>query len=322
VSEGAVGRWLPAGYEQFAPRAAVAVLISGSPVRPAWADYIGTELGAAAGFAVLDISTGGNVSIANAANAGSIVGNVGVAGTTSGNFSDWGTPITGSLYLGGSQTANFSGGVTASGGILNGQSTLLSAAASAATSASTTFSGLTPTQSVAGGQITGTTITAGNQGGLNVINLSNISLGNGQVLTLNGSAGTEFILDDSGGMSLNSAQIVLTGGLTANDVVYNVTGNTVQTSGGLNNESVLAGTILAPNENVQLTPGALTGEIIGGKNISIASGASVSGVHVGAPAPVIGAGLPAFLLLGGGFAFAGWLRRRAGRVQPTAPAGA
>jgi len=308
------------GIQALCASAAVAVLISGAPVRPAWADYIGTELGAAAGFAVLDISTNGNVSVANAANAGSIVGNVGVAGTNPGNFGDSGTPITGGLYLGGSQTANFSGGVTASGGIFNNQSSLLSSAASAATTASTTFAGLTATQSVSGNQITGTTtITAGNPGGLNVIDLSNISLGNGQVLTLNGSAGTEFVLNDTGGMSLNSAQIALTGGLSTNDVVYNVTGNNVQTSGGLNNESVLAGTILAPNENVQLTPGSLTGEIISGQNINIASGASV---HVGAPAPVIGAGLPAFLLLGGGFAFAGWLRRRAGGVRPTAPAGA
>jgi choice-of-anchor A domain-containing protein len=293
--------------------AAAVVLISGGPVRPAWADFVGTELGAAGGWAVLEIGNG-NVSISGPSPPGLIVGNVGIAGTSPGNFSDSGDPIKGGLYLGGSQTATLSGGASVTGGILNNQGALLSSAASVATHASATFAGLAATQSVTGNQITGTTtITASNPGGLNVIDVSNINLGNGQVLTLNGPAGTEFILNDSGGMTLNSARVVLAGGLSANDLVFNVTGNNVQTSGGLINESVLTGIILAPNENVQLTPGSMTGEIISGQNINIASGANVSG----APAPTMGTGLPALALLGGGLLLAWRLRRRPDGARPT-----
>ncbi len=293
---------------RFVGAVAATALFIVAPMRSASADFISTELGAAGNFAVLDINSNGNVSISGPAPPGSILGNVGVLGTSSGNFSDSGVPLIGSLYLGGSQTANFSGGALPIGGVLTDQGALLSSAASSAAKASSAFSALTPTQTVSGSQITNTTtITAGNPGGLNVINLSSITLGNGAVLTLSGSAGTEFILNDSGGMALNSADIVLAGGLTANDVVFNVTGNNVQASGGLLNESVLAGTILAPNENVQLSPGSFAGSIISGGNINIASGANVSGVN-GAPAPLIGASIPSFLILGG-LLLALWLRR-------------
>ena len=44
-----------------------------------------------------------------------------------------------------------------------------------------------------------------------------INLGNGQTLTLNGSAGSQFVIN-SPSMTLNSGKIALTGGVTANDV--------------------------------------------------------------------------------------------------------
>jgi choice-of-anchor A domain-containing protein len=164
-----------------------------------------------------------------------------------------------------------------SGSILANQSATLNAANTAALNAASTFAGLSGTSE---GAINGTTtINATNPGGVNVFDVTGINLGNGQTLTLNGPPGTEFIVDDSGGITLNSGRILLTGGVTAADVVFNITGNgSISTSGGLNNESVLNGILLAPNSSVALSPGQINGELIAGGSIDLASGAEVIGV--------------------------------------------
>ena len=270
------------------------------------ADYISNELGAAGSWAVLEIGTDGSVTMTG----GSVVGNVGVAGGTF-TFTD-GT-ITGNAEVGSGVIVTKTGG-SVTGGIERGVN--LSSDVSVAKSASAAFAALSTTQSVSGNQISGTTtINAANPGGRNVIDLSGITL-TGQVLTLNATAGSEFVLNDSGAMTLTSGEVVLTGGLTANDVVFNDTGTggVTMTGGALN------GIILAPDSSVTVTSGLVNGEIIGGDSITLTSGQVVD-TPVPAPAPVLGTGLPAFALVGGCFLLARLLRRKAAGGQPMVAAG-
>jgi choice-of-anchor A domain-containing protein len=81
-----------------------------------------------------------------------------------------------------------------------------------------------------------------------VMNLTSLTLTNHSVLTLNGAAGTAFVVNVSGAFSLTSnSQIVLSGGLTPSDVLFNVTGNTGAFS--ITGDSLLQGTLLAYNKN-------------------------------------------------------------------------
>jgi len=281
---------------------AVALLLASVPVAPASADYISSQLGAAGNWALLEVGTGSVTMMTG----GSVTGNVGIAG---GSFNFSGGAINGIADLGTGVTFTQTGG-SITDGINRGIP--LASDVTAALGASTMFANLAPTQSVPGNQISGTT-TINLASGVNVIAVSGITLGG--VLTLNGPAGSQVVLNDSGSMTLTGGQIVLTGGLTANDVVFNDTGTgNVMMTGG-----VLDGTILAPNTSVTMTGGVLNGEIVGGQSISLTGGQVVDAPR-GAPGPVIGAGLPAFALLGGGLLFARRLRRRAEGGQLTAPA--
>ncbi len=208
----------------------------------------------------------------------------------------------------GIQTGN---GTQVTGSVLTNQN--LSQANTDARNASTAFAALAPTTSVPGGAISGTT-TVNGTAGVNVLNVSGINLGNGQTLTLNGPAGSQFVINDSGNLTLNSGHINLTGGLTPSDVVINDTasGNAISSSGGLNNESVVNGIILAPNSGIAFAPGLVNGEVIaGGQTIHFVSGASVDGP----PSPPVVPAPPSVVLMGlGGFAFMGLTvlsRRRA-----------
>ena len=263
-------------------------VFAGLTVHPASADFISSELGTAANFALLE-TDGGNVSLANARSAGFITGNVGING---GNFSDSGVQINGNFIYGTAASGISSATGNVTGVIVQDQATL-TAAANAAASASSTFAGLAPTLSNT--SISGTT-TINLAPGVNVADLTSVNLGHNDFLTLNGPTGSEIILNVTGGVKLNSGKIVLTGGLTANDVVFNITGTSpFATSGGLGNESVADGIFLALDAQIHLTPGAVTGEIISGRNINIAAGGSV----VGVPAPLIGHGFPVLLAVGG-----------------------
>jgi choice-of-anchor A domain-containing protein len=80
------------------------------------------------------------------------------------------------------------------------------------------------------------------------MNLSNFVMGGGSTLTLNGAAGSAFVLNITGKFDIGGAsKIMLTGGLTPSDVLFNVRGNnsTFQIGG----DSIFNGTLLAYNSS-------------------------------------------------------------------------
>ena len=219
-------------------------------------------------WTVLEIGNG-NVSMANASNAGSVIGNVGVNG---GNLSDSGVPIQGNVVTSSNATVNpkVAGNVT---GTISQNSALLASAATAADNASTNAAALASS----GGGLNVNSIVLNNAGTVDlnpgVYNLTDLTL-NGTILDL--TANADYVFNISGQLSLNSSQIL---DLTGADVLFNITGmQGVQLAGGLNNESVLDGVVLAPDAQISETPGSIDGEIISGQNINIASGANIQGL--------------------------------------------
>jgi hypothetical protein len=248
-------------------------------VEAAWADYIRATLATAGpnNYSVLTLNGATDIALNGP---GTTIGNVGIS--TGGNLqlnSSNGNPsvaVQGNVYLGNTATINNPAQLT--GTVFTNQNAKLNQANTDARNASTTFAALAPTLKVPGGAINGNT-TINGMAGVNVVNVSGINLGNGQKLTLNGPAGSQFIINDSGGMQLNSGQVVLRGGLTANDMVLNFTssGQQLQTSGGLHNESVINGILLAPRDSIGFAPGLINGELIaGGQSVHLVSGASVN----------------------------------------------
>lgn len=208
-------------------------------------------------------------------NQSTVQGNVGVAAT--GNISTTGNAfISGTLFLNSAGSWSHSG-TSSAGSFSQGAATdtKLNQAVQDALNASQQAAAQSSTQPGI------TSITLGDSGtqtihgtGQDVLNLTTFNLGNNSVLTLDAPAGSSFILNISG-VFTNQGQVVLTGGLTANAVLYNVvgTGQAIQFSGG-GNRAQLSGILLSPQRDIQLAPGLVTGEIIGGGNIlTLTSGA-------------------------------------------------
>lgn len=152
------------------------------------------------------------------------------------------------------------------------QSKLDALAASSAANALATSSAFTGITSIT------TTQTLEGGAGVNVLHLTDLILGNGVTLTLdgNGILDSSFVINVSDEFKLNSAIIMLAGGLEFDDVVVNLigTGKDVAFAGG-GNAAQMTGIILAPQRKVSFSPGALTGMIIG-TEVSLVSGADLN----------------------------------------------
>jgi hypothetical protein len=105
--------------------------------------------------------------------------------------------------------------------------------------------------------------------------------GSGTSLLLSGQAGDSFVFNVGGSFKVNGAKIFTVDGLTPSDVVYNIvgTGADVAFSGGGGGlgccKAAIEGTLLAPERKIALSPGKVTGQVISGRDIALASGSLV-----------------------------------------------
>jgi choice-of-anchor A domain-containing protein len=101
--------------------------------------------------------------------------------------------------------------------------------------------------------------------GTNVLDVTGIELSGRSTLIFSAPAGAQFIINNSGEFEVSgSASILLQGGLTPYDVVFNQTSREVQFLGDGN----VFGILLAPTSDIHLK-GNFTGELIGGQSETI-----------------------------------------------------
>jgi hypothetical protein len=87
-------------------------------------------------------------------------------------------------------------------------------------------------------------------GGKYVMRLTDLVLGGGSTLTLNGASGSAFVINVSRNFSLSGAsRIVLSGGLTPSDVLFNIRGNPSGAQLEITGNSLFNGTLLAYNSS-------------------------------------------------------------------------
>jgi Ice-binding-like len=211
-----------------------------------------------------DVALAGSYSLLNVSNYGDVSGDRYEQTTSSETKS-------GNGFIGGSRNPNGSPNNSLNGGITSLKNVSNNAFGLAVTSGSQNIS------------LSGSSMMINNNpfSGKYVMKLTNFVLNNNSTLTLNGAAGSAFIINVSNNFSLaNNSRIVLTGGLTPSDVLFNVRGSSGTLS--IASGSLFQGTLLAYNStsSTQRTltiSGANTmanGELIANK-VEVKNGAHV-----------------------------------------------
>jgi hypothetical protein len=223
------------------------------------------SLGAARDFCVLGLD---DVELSMTNPQTSVSGNVGLGPHGTQVFSDG--------FIGGTFTVDptadnsKSNNVVIAGGTVTADLTAAVADAQAASAAS---SALPPTQTF--GVIKDALTISGN-GGLNVIAIESISFsGSTDKLTLDGGPSDVFVLNVAGSVKLSHklSRIQVGGGASESHVLFNLT--TDQAPLTISGGATIAGTYLAPNGGVRLSPGVVIGGIIGSAQTTLTSAARV-----------------------------------------------
>ena len=215
-----------------------------------------------------------------------VIGNVGIGGQ--GNFAMSDGKIQGDFYMNDTGTFSMSGPAQITGhkhGLhldgISQQSTLNNALADAlslsnAAAAEASTSNYTVTQGTFNGTTvnTGSSITlVGPSSGKVVLNLQDFVMTSG-TFTLQGTAMTTFIINVKNNFSLNNSSVVLSGGLLASHVLFNIKGTGSQVS--LNQGTSLQGVLLAYNRKVDLSGGKVYGRVIANQIVITSGGQIVS----------------------------------------------
>jgi hypothetical protein len=229
----------------------------------------GIGLGQAASFGILGLN-GGTVSINSATQ---IVGDVGYSQGVTSPDNQKAANFQGTVYVH-SQVASFtytdknflpSGGIV-TGGIADGK---LNAANTDALAASAQISALTPTVNL--GSINDSSATVGAIDGAattTVVAINSLNM-NSDVLELKGDAQDYFFVNVAGNFDFSQSEVRLTGGITANHVIFNFpNASTVLLNKDAN---IWNGTILAPTGSVEYHNKATFNGAIVAKNITLHS---------------------------------------------------
>jgi hypothetical protein len=225
-----------------------------------------------------------------------VTGNVGIGGH--GNFSMSDGLINGDIYMNNYGTFSISGPAqitghrrgrpanwTTTGFDGTDQTSTLNGALADAVSLSNAAAGLSSTSnySVTLGTFNGNTVNTGNSitikdsnpfGGSHVVlNLQDFVM-TGGTFTLQGTAATSYVINVSRNFSLNNSSIVLSGGLLASHVLFNVKGTGGQVS--LNQGTSMQGVLLAWQRKIDLSGGKVYGKAIGNQVVITSGGQVVS----------------------------------------------
>jgi VPDSG-CTERM motif len=286
----------PASSASGAP----ATSASSAPTSVGSASTSSVNLGTAGpqSWSVLEIGTSQVIGLNTGGPPGAVAGNVGI--NQNGGLQLTDTSVQGNVVLGTGSTETTSGTASISGSITTNQTLLSQTLIDSYTAWRTAGS-----MAASAGGIGITSINATSNMTLQpgVYNLSSFNVSNGANISL--AAGGSYVFNISGGLTLNGpGAISLASGLSLSNVLFNITGTTgVQlTNGG--NAPMLYGIILSPYASINIAPGNVIGEIIGGQQIQIVSSANpttnVAPVpDSGSSAVLMSLGLAGLLLLRG-----------------------